>query len=201
MVRWVRPFLGLGLVLLLAGTAAAHAVVYPRQVAPGTFERFVLRVPNEKDDAGTIAVKLEIPAAFQIQRVQPVPGWQYELATNDDGTLRTITWTGGEIKPHEFMDFPFQGRTPGEAGSWPWQAWQTYSDGEVVAWVGPTDSDHPASLVAVAAPAQPPAAAPGATAAPVAPPAAPGPGLAAALPGWGGLLLGALALAVALRRR
>ena len=34
--------------LLVPAAASAHAVVYPKSSATGAYERYVLRVPNEK---------------------------------------------------------------------------------------------------------------------------------------------------------
>ena len=39
--------------LLCPAVAAAHAVVYPKTSAAGAYERYVLRVPNEKDTPTT----------------------------------------------------------------------------------------------------------------------------------------------------
>ena len=48
-------------VVLLPTLSWAHAVVFPRQSAPGAYEKYVLRVPNEKAVA-TTKVELRFPA-------------------------------------------------------------------------------------------------------------------------------------------
>ena len=43
----------LGAVALIAPPAAAHVTVQPNEAVAGSFSRFVVRVPNERDDAST----------------------------------------------------------------------------------------------------------------------------------------------------
>ena len=78
-----------------------------------------------------------------------MPGWEYQLE-EEAGVVRAITWSGGEIGETEFQEFDVQGKTPEEAGEYPWRAFQTYEDGSVVEWVGPEDAEEPASVVRVA---------------------------------------------------
>jgi periplasmic copper chaperone A len=85
--------------------------------------------------------------------------------------IASVTWTGGTIAPGEFEEFGVSFRvpeTPGQDLVFP--SIQTYSDGEVVRWIGPPDAESPAPIVSVTEPAeeeggqpaaQPPAAAAG----------------------------------------
>ena len=55
----------------------------------------------------------------------------------------TVTFSGGEVEPGEFVRFPFSvGPVP--AGEIEVKAIQTYDSGEVVRWIGPADGDEPA---------------------------------------------------------
>jgi hypothetical protein len=76
----------------------------------------------------------------------------------DDGPIdeevRRITFTGhgpnGKIAPGQFMDFPLSVQIPGKPGDkLTFKALQTYSNGEVVRWIGAPDSDTPAPIVTV----------------------------------------------------
>jgi hypothetical protein len=76
----------------------------------------------------------------------------------DDGPIdeevRRITFTGhgpnGKIGPGQFMDFPLSVQIPGKAGDkLTFKAIQTYSNGEVVRWIGAPDSETPAPIVTV----------------------------------------------------
>lgn len=195
--RAIQVVIVLAVVLSLASVASAHAVMYPRQVTADSYEKFVLRVPTEKD-IPTIGVRVEVPEGFTISRVQPLPGWQYELERDASGSVIAVSWSGGQIGPDEFQEFVIQGKTAAETGRYAWRAWQTYSDGSVVAWTGPSDADTPASVMTVvAAGAQTDAH--GVSRDEQAAPAG-RPDLMTSVAAYGGLILGAAALFIALRR-
>ena len=136
-----------------AGSASAHVVVYPREVSPGTYEKFAVRVPTEKDSS-TVKVEVRIPEGVNITRFEPKPDWTYELERDDTGKIVKVAWsaTGPGFGPTEFGEFYMQGRVADDAADLVWNAWQTYADGEVVAWTGPAEADRPASVTKVAAP-------------------------------------------------
>ena len=145
---WFRiVFLSTILLLVVTSVASAHVRVLPEEVPADTFEVFTVRVPTEKD-IPTTGVRVEVPEGFTISRVEPVPGWDYELE-EEAGAVSAITWSGGEIGATEFQQFDVQGQTPEETGEYHWRAFQTYEDGSVVEWIGPEDSEEPASIVRV----------------------------------------------------
>ncbi|HWC15045.1 MAG TPA: YcnI family protein [Actinomycetota bacterium] len=151
------------LTALLTGTAHAHVTVQPEEAPAGAFFRFVVRVPNEKDNASTTKVGVEFPENLIFTSFQPKPGWQreVEMKTLDepieafgaqiDEVVGSVTWSGGTIKPHEFEEFGFSVRVPEEPGTLEFKAYQTYSDGEVVEWTKAADADNPAAHVDVVA--------------------------------------------------
>lgn len=136
---------------LFAGSALAHVVVFPREAAPGSYEKFAVRVPTEKDSA-TVGVEVLIPEGVNITRFEPKPDWTYELERDDTGKIVKVVWTatGPGLGPTEFGEFYMQGRVADDATDLVWAAYQTYEDGEVVAWTGPVGSDKPASVTTVA---------------------------------------------------
>lgn len=147
-IRWQWALLlAACLLLVTAGVANAHVRVLPEEVPADSFEVLTVRVPTEKD-IPTTQVMVEVPEGFEVSRVEPVPGWDYELE-EEDGVVRGIAWSGGEIGATEFQQFNVQGRTPAETGEYPWRAFQTYEDGSVVEWIGQEDSEEPASVVTV----------------------------------------------------
>jgi uncharacterized protein YcnI len=145
-------------VLAAAGPAFAHVTVQPTEGVIGSFSRFVVRVPTERDDASTIKVEVQFPPLAFVS-FQDVPGWErtVEMQTLDEPlevfgeelteTVGTVTWEGGEIEPNEFQEFGFSARMPEEVTTLEFAAIQTYDSGEVVRWIGPEDSDEPAALV------------------------------------------------------
>ncbi|MEK3745133.1 YcnI family protein [Brevibacillus sp. FSL K6-0770] len=150
MKKWMSSVLVAGAVLTLATAAQAHVNVYPKETTTGSYEKYTVRVPVEKD-VNTVKVKLEFPAGVKVNTVQPVPGWSYEFEKDKDGVNTALVWTAtnGGIKAHEFMEFAFVGANPKEEGTLAWKAYQTYADGEVVEWTGDKDAKTPASVTTV----------------------------------------------------
>ncbi len=161
--------------LVVAGAASAHVTLQPSEAPAGGFTRLDVRVPNERDDAGTTKIEVQFPAGFAFVSTEPVPGWtavvkmrkaakpieaEGEKLTEE---VDTITWTGdgkiGIVKPGEFQDFGLSVGTPDAPGTkLTFKAIQTYAGGEVVRWIGPPDSEEPApqvELTSTATAAQP----------------------------------------------
>ncbi|WP_240662325.1 YcnI family copper-binding membrane protein [Paenibacillus xylanexedens] len=143
-------FLMVLLLFTYASAASAHVGVYPKEVAPGSYEKFTVRVPNESNNA-TIKVTVAFPAEVNISRVQPLAGWKYEFIKNTDGSKKMITWTttGDGIKPDEFAEFNLSGKVSDDAKEIKWKATQTYEDGKIVEWIGEPDSEKPAAVTTV----------------------------------------------------
>jgi uncharacterized protein YcnI len=140
--------------LLWAGVASAHVVVYPQQTTQGAYEKFTVRVPSEKKDVNTVKVELRFnPADVTISRFEPKPGWTYQVTRDASGAITSVVWTaqGDGLSPTEFAEFNMQGKVSDKATSITWKAYQTYKDGSVVEWVGAAGSDTPASVTQVAA--------------------------------------------------
>jgi len=136
--------------LLAASGASAHVTVYPQTAASGTFEKFTVRVPTEKD-IPTVGVKVLIPEGVNISRFKPVPGWSYTLERDSTGKIVSVEWTADNEgwASTEFGEFEMTGRIADDAVELVWKAYQTYSDGSVVEWTGAPGSDTPASVTAV----------------------------------------------------
>lgn len=184
------------LTVLGAGPAFAHVTAQPGTAEKGGYSVVTLRVPNESDTAGTIALTVTLPADHPIGSVltTAVPGWTAtttKVALNppikdDDGrtvteTTGSVTWKaepGTKIAPGQFLDFPLSlGPLPDDVDQIALPATQTYDDGEVVNWnesmtPGAAEPEHPAPVVALAAAAAG-AGDPMGGAAPPAPPAPP----------------------------
>jgi uncharacterized protein len=154
---------------LAAPTAAqAHVTLQPNTATAGAFTVLDVRVPNERDGAKTTKVDVQFPAGFASASYEPKPGWKVRLVKTrlatpiqtDDGPITEgvsrMVWTrasrAGGIGPGQFMDFPISVRIPGKAGdTLTFKALQTYSNGEVVRWIGASGSDSPAPQVKVIA--------------------------------------------------
>jgi uncharacterized protein YcnI len=165
---FIRTFLSaVAAALLFTSVAAAHVTLNPREWEAGGFARFAVRVPNERTNADTIEVTVRFPQSIISASFQPKPGWERSIKmepldqpVEEEGEqitehIASVTWSGGKIAPGEFEEFGVSFRvpeTPGEDLVFP--SIQTYSNGEVVRWIGPPDADTPAPIVAVTEPAE-----------------------------------------------
>lgn len=182
MKKWNIAFAAVLLLsLLTAGIASAHVTVQPSVTTQGAYEKFAVRVPNEKD-IPTTKVEIKFPVdAVTVSRFEPKPGWKYDITKDASGKITGVVWTttGEGLASTEFTEFYMQGKVADNATAITWKAYQTYKDGSVVEWVGAEGSDKPASVTKVnAKPAGAGADSHGATTAPAnasgAPAAAPG---------------------------
>lgn len=119
--------------LALSSTAVAHVVVKPTEVLSASFQTFTVSVPNEKD-MPTTKVELKIPTAVQHVTPTQKSGWQIDVDTNNEDEVTGITWSGGTIDQGLRDEFTFSAQAPEKQGEVQWKAYQTYSDGTIVAW-------------------------------------------------------------------
>ena len=126
--------------LVLAASASAHAEITPDRVEPKHDRLFTLVVAGEKEDATTIRVDLNLPEGFEVESFVPNRDW------NRIASDRSVTWNGGNIPDGEAAAFQFVGSAEDEQ-DYTFSVRQVYSDGSVVNWSGPPDSDTPAPVV------------------------------------------------------
>jgi periplasmic copper chaperone A len=163
-----------GLVLVTGIPASAHVTVSSPDAEPGGFAKLVFSVPNESDTADTTRLQVQLPTDTPLASVStmPVPGWsvqaeptklpepvKVEGATVTEA-VTTVTWTaqdGAALKPGEFGEFALSvGPLPEGVDALSLPATQTYSDGEVVRWnqpvrPGAAEPEHPAPTLELAA--------------------------------------------------
>lgn len=147
------------LVALGAVPAVAHVTVQPTEARTNSFSRFVVRVPNERDNASTVKVEVQLPDSLVAVSFEPKPGWTRRIERKPlpapvevfgeqvSDYIATVTWEGGRIGAGEFEEFGFSARTPQAATTLAFPAVQTYDNGEVVRWIGPAGSEEPAGQV------------------------------------------------------
>lgn len=152
MKRWTILILSIMVWNLFAVMASAHVTVNPSKTTQGSYEVFTMRVPSEQDGY-TTKVEVRIEEGVDISRVEPKPGWTYEMERDGNGKVTSIAWTaeGEGLGKTEFTEFRMQGKVGEEASSITWRAYQTYSDGSTAEWTGGEGSDMPASVTTVEA--------------------------------------------------
>lgn len=158
-------------VLVAAGTAEAHVSVEPEQAAKGDYSTVTFKVPNERDDASTVKLEVNLPTGHPLASVmpQPVPGWDVKVTKSKlDKPIEThgekineavskITWTGGKIEPGQFQQFPVSmGQLPEDADQLVFKSLQTYDSKEVVHWIeepeeGAPEPENPAPVLKLTA--------------------------------------------------
>lgn len=153
--------------LLAAGVAQAHVTVHPNALPAGAFTVVNVQVPNERDDASTTKVDVQLPAGVYFLSTKPVPGWTAKVVyrklakpvkvfgSSLTREVGRVTWTGsgalGRIRPGEFQQFPVSILVPtAKAGTLvSFKSLQTYSNGEVVRWIGDPSAETPAPQVMI----------------------------------------------------
>ena len=193
-MRAARTVAGLGVAGLVgvvaavgigAGPASAHVTVNPREATQGGYAKLAFRVPNERDDAATTKVEVNIPTdtAIASVSVRPTTGWtatveRSKLATplevhgeDVSEAVSKITWTataGSEVKPGQFQEFEVSAGPLPEVDRIVFKALQTYSNNEIVRWIeeppaaGGEEPEHPAPVLKLAKAAQTETASPAA---------------------------------------
>jgi len=159
----------------IAATASAHVhVEVDGEAIAGQPAQLVFEVPNERDDAATVTIEVQMPQDTDLTDVvaAEVEGWTVSTITRDGDIVDTIRWDAsgaglvgeesvslpvavGPLPAVEFLEFPTV---------------QTYDDGEIVRWIEPAPEGEPEPELPVPTLAIT-AAAPGDTTAPTEPPA------------------------------
>ncbi|MEU3823823.1 YcnI family protein [Streptomyces sp. NPDC029080] len=161
-------------VLALSAPAFAHVTVQPEgTAAKGGYAVVDFKVPNERDDASTTKIEVNLPAEHPIASVmpQPLPGWKIDITKSKldkpltmhgekiDEAVTKVTWTadGKGIEPGYFQKFPVSlGALPEDADQLTFKAIQTYSDKEIVRWIevaqkGQDEPENPAPVLELSA--------------------------------------------------
>ncbi|TYB49583.1 YcnI family protein [Actinomadura chibensis] len=151
-------------VLGLASAASGHVTANPKTAEKGSYTKVSFRVPNERDDASTTKLVVNLPADHPLSSVsvRPTPGWTAKVEKaklpqpikTEGGELTEavsrITWSGGKIEPGQFQEFDVSlGPLPTDTDQLLFKTDQTYSNGEVVKWEenpgeGANEPEHPA---------------------------------------------------------
>jgi uncharacterized protein YcnI len=155
-------------IIAVATAADAHVTVNPRSAEQGAYTKLSFRVPNERDDAGTTRLQVNLPLDHPVASVsvRALPGWTVKVdkkklpapIKTHGGELTeavsTITWSGGKIEPGRFEEFDVSMGPLPEVDRMLFTAVQTYSGGEVVRWdqnpgTSGQEPEHPAPVLAL----------------------------------------------------
>jgi uncharacterized protein YcnI len=169
-----RPAIALAAVVtavVVAGSPAHAHVTITDEVEAGGIDSVTFAVPNERPDASTTSLEVQLPEdpPLPYVAVEMKPGWESEVTmrTLDEPVelfgqevsevVDTVRWTGGTIAPDRFDRFTLRaGPFPDGAGELVLPAVQTYDSGEEVPWIERASDDgeepeHPAPVLQVEA--------------------------------------------------
>jgi uncharacterized protein YcnI len=157
--RTVATLAAVAILVLGAPLAAdAHVKISPNTAAAGDDIEVTFRVPNEMENAGTVRVEIDLPTKtpFAGADYEPVPGWTAHIVEAklpkpivNDGVQVTqapvkviyVADDGVSIKAGQFQEFPIALDLTPDTGSVEFPTYQTYSNGQVVAWNQATPKD------------------------------------------------------------
>lgn len=129
--------------VFFAAVASAHVTVKPGEALTGSFQVFNVSVPNEKT-IPSVSVKLLIPENIRYVTPTAKDGWKIDIekdGTGEDAVVKSIIWSDSTIEEGFRNDFSFSAQVPDQATDIQWKAYQTYSDGTVVAWDKVSEGD------------------------------------------------------------
>ena len=155
--------------LTLPAVAGAHVTMQPGHVPAGSFTKVDVRVPNERDNRGTVKVVLKLPDGFHFLSYQKVPGWRVARVPGEArhaGRPRRLLGRRA-VHPRRVAgpqraatgSRPASSRTSRCRSARRRRARygglvprvQTYQGGEVVRWAGAPDADQPAPRITLTA--------------------------------------------------
>ncbi|MER7679579.1 YcnI family protein [Streptomyces sp. NPDC096934] len=161
-------------VLALSVPAFAHVSVQPEgPAAKGGYAVVDFKVPNERDDAATTKLEVNLPTDHPLASVMPQPldGWSVKVTRSKlakpltlhgekiSEAVSKVTWTatGKGIEPGFFQKFPLSvGQLPEDTDELVFKAIQTYDNKEVVRWIEPQkegaeEPENPAPVLTLSA--------------------------------------------------
>src|SRR5262249_41871304 len=130
-------------------SALAHIKVFPTESIRGVREKYVMRVPNEKQVA-TVRIDGQFPAGLKIYSFEAKQGWKIDMKKDSYGDIVVATWTDS-LAPYEFAEFGMLAINPKEGERLVWKFIQYYADGKTEEFVGAADARLPAPTVTLKA--------------------------------------------------
>jgi periplasmic copper chaperone A len=151
------------LMFVLAAPAYAHVDVRPERAPAGGEARLTFDVENERSDAATRAIVIQMPRGVTSVESLSVRGWRMATAGSGGAPVRRATLTapaGRELTGAEHGRFRLRVGLPRREGTTlTFKVLQRYDDGQIVRCIGPAGTSEPAPTLRLTA-ARDPAPAP-----------------------------------------
>jgi uncharacterized protein len=154
--RWIGATItGVVAGVAIAATASAHVHVEVEddgEAIAGQPAQLVFEVPNERDDAATMTIEIQMPNEADLSDVVPaeVEGWTITVTTREGTTVEgdvvdTIRWdaTGPGLVGEESAELPVAVGPLPDVEFLTFPTIQIYDDGETVRWIEPAPAGEP----------------------------------------------------------
>ena len=120
--------------------AFAHVILTPRSGTSGAPHQFFSVVAPTEKDIPVVELRIEFPdewkeAGGEVGRILLDPLWKYTVERDEDDWIKAITWSGAEAPADAFIKFDMIISMPKLTGMQQIKAFQTYTDGSIVAWI------------------------------------------------------------------
>ena len=147
---------------LAASGASAHVEVRPERAPAGGDARLTFEVENERTDAATRAIVIQMPPGVTSAKALSVRGWRPTTTGGPGGRLTLTAPPGRELTGEQKGRFRLLVGLPrSEGATLTFKVLQRYDDGDVVRWIGPAGTSEPAPTLKLTAAAEPEATPPG----------------------------------------
>jgi hypothetical protein len=125
---------------IFSAQTSAHSVIKPTTGVSGARHQFFEVLAPTEGKVSCVEYKLEVPpewksAGGQIDRVGRDPLWDISVERDEDGWIKSVTWSGAEAPDYSFVKFGLIVSLPKLSGLQQIKIWQTYADGSIVGWV------------------------------------------------------------------
>jgi uncharacterized protein YcnI len=138
---------------LPAASASAHVEIKPGRTPAGAEAKLTFEVPNERPDAVTTEIAIQLPRGVTAAPGRRSGGWRVRA------TARTVTLTAPQsrvLRGEERGRFPLVLQLPVRPRTTlTFKVLQTYDSDEVVRWIGPPGTSEPAPRLRLTAAAAP----------------------------------------------
>ncbi|HZO58698.1 MAG TPA: DUF1775 domain-containing protein [Solirubrobacterales bacterium] len=154
----IRLALVAAALLLPAAAASAHVEIKPARAPAGDEARLTFEVPNERPDAATRRIVIQMPPGVTSAQGDALRGWR--LTTRRQGAqVRRATLTaprGRELTGEQRGRFRLRVGLPRREGATlVFKVLQVYDSGEIVRWLGPEGTSEPAPKLRLTAAREP----------------------------------------------
>ena len=140
--------------LLPVSAASAHVEVRPERAPAGSDARLTFEVPNERADAATRRIVMQMPRGVTSVEGLALRGWRLSTS-GPSGTVRRVTLvapSGRELTGERRARFRLRVGLPRREGTTlTFKVLQFYDDGQVVRWLGPEGTTEPAPTLRLTA--------------------------------------------------